>query len=335
MPYNTILVGISSCLLGEKVRYDGGHKLNNYLSDTLGKVFTFRSFCPEVDIGLGTPRETIKLVQLDRLDRLDRFDRLDKEIRCVGTKTSSLDVTDALIKSAHNQAYWHQDLCGYIFKKGSPSCGPSGVKLYGLDANKPEQYQLKGQGINAKKLSENCPQLPIEDEERLGNPEIRDNFIKRIYIYRHWKTLNKEGLDIDQLKSFHLQYDDILISHHEHRADNLTTQLNERQGEAIEPLSRWYFTEMMSILTLIATPENHYKVMSALLSLLSDSMLKIDTDELDEILNSYLEKRLPLLVPITLLAHHFRHFLAKQTNPEIAVRIRHSKYIFPDLTEMM
>lgn len=318
-----ILVGISSCLLGEKVRYDGGHKLNNYLSDTLGKYFTFRPFCPEVDIGLGTPRETIKLVQVE------------DEVYCVGTETKSLDVTEALQNSAQNQIDWHQNICAYIFKKGSPSCGPSGVKLFGLDASKPEEYQLVGQGIYAKRLAENCPQLPIEDEERLGDPEIRDNFIKRVFIYRKWKALNTSSLDVDQLIDFHRQYEDILKSHDELRAANLETELKEREGQPIQQLAQWYFAEMMMILTLIATRESHVKVINSLLNYLSGSITEIEQEELNEMLSAYLEKQLPLLVPLTLLAHHFRNKLHTEMAPDLKSRIMKSKYIFPDMAEMM
>jgi len=171
-----IVIGVSSCLLGENVRYDGGNRLQGYIADTLGNIFTLKSFCPEMAIGLGVPRETIKLVQQG------------DEIRCVGTHTRTLDVTDKLIDLAYQHRPLHENLCGYIFKKGSPSCGVKNVKLYGLDTQNPDIPQLEGVGLYARVLQENFPQMPVEEEDRLADPILRADFIKRVVAYSRWKV---------------------------------------------------------------------------------------------------------------------------------------------------
>ena len=166
-----IKIGISSCLLGEKVRYDTGHKKNQYIVNVLAQYFQFISFCPEMDIGLGTPRETIRLVDVDNV------------IKCVGTKTIDLDVTEKLTESAQQQKSWHAQLSGYILKKDSPSCGMERVRVY--KGNMPER---NGTGVYAKQLIKNFPYLPIEEEGRLGDPIIRENFIQRVFIFHRWKA---------------------------------------------------------------------------------------------------------------------------------------------------
>ena len=151
-----IKVGISSCLIGEPVRFDGGHKRNSFIMNLLSRHFDFVPFCPEINIGLGTPRETIRLVDVDG------------ETRAVGSKTMGLDVTDALSDSADNQLSRQAELCGYILKKDSPSCGMERVRLY--SNNMPDR---KGIGIYAAKLMKNLPHLPVEEEGRLLNKSVR------------------------------------------------------------------------------------------------------------------------------------------------------------------
>jgi uncharacterized protein YbbK (DUF523 family) len=135
-----ILVGISSCLVGEKVRFDGGHKQNRYVLDTLGKFFRFRPFCPEMAIGLGVPRETIRLVSIDG------------RTEAVGNKTAELNVTRELIQSAEDQRDWHSQIFGYIVKKDSPSCGMERVRVY-----HGEQPQRSGVGLSPQTPPSHLP----------------------------------------------------------------------------------------------------------------------------------------------------------------------------------
>lgn len=163
---NLIPVGISSCLLGEEVRYDGGHKYNSTIISALEKHFRFIPFCPEVDIGLGVPRAPIHLVVVG-----------DKT-RCVDAETGTQDVTDRLINSADKQRDWQGEVYGYILKKGSPSCGMQGVKLWSNG-----NYKRSGVGIYASRMMQNLPALPVEEEGSLEDEMLREEFIQQVLSY--------------------------------------------------------------------------------------------------------------------------------------------------------
>lgn len=190
-----IPVGISSCLLGQEVRFDGGHKHDAYITGTLGQYFEFRPFCPEVEIGLGVPRPTLHLV------------RIGEEIRCVGVKDPERDVTDRLRRRAEQLKDQHAELCGYILKKDSPSCGMERVKVYGNG-----QPRREGVGLYAEALMKANPLLPVEEEGRLGDPGLRENFIQRVYVFYRWKKMLAEGLTPGGLTTFHARHKLIIMS---------------------------------------------------------------------------------------------------------------------------
>lgn len=304
-----ILIGISSCLLGEKVRFDTGHKHQSYITQTLGKYFEFRPFCPEMAIGLGTPRETLRLV------------KKDNGIHCIGNKTAALDVTQQLFDSAQEQNHWHKDLCGYILKKDSPSCGMERVRVY-----KGDMPERNGVGIYAKVLLENSPHLPVEEEGRLGDPMLRENFIKRVFVLRHWKDLEQESLTIAKLTDFHAQYKYVLLSHDQSRTRILGNRLAEASKEPLESITEWYFPELMSILKIQATRKNHVNVMQHLQGFLKKDIDAEYKKELNETIEDYRKGLLPLIVPITLFRHHFR----RHPKPFI----ERSKYLAPHPAEL-
>ncbi|KZZ60575.1 hypothetical protein A3762_03185 [Oleiphilus sp. HI0125] len=289
-----ILIGISSCLLGEKVRFDTGHKHHSYISNTLGQYFTFHPFCPEMAIGLGTPRETIRLVE--------REDR----IHAVGTKTEDHDVSIALRDVAEQQKDWHKDLCGYILKKDSPSCGMERVKVY--KGKNPKQLvpERIGAGLYAEVLLKNFPNLPVEEEGRLGDAVLRENFIKRVYVYRDWQDMIESGLTMKKLLEFHAAYKYSLLAHDQERARALGTMLGGGNKQEVESLSECYFVEMMRILKIRATRKNHVNVLQHLQGFLKNNLDKEDKAELVETIMKYRDGILPLIVPIVLLKHHFR-----------------------------
>lgn len=182
-----IPVGISSCLLGDRVRYDGGHKANSVICEILEEIFEFRKFCPELGIGLGVPRKPIRLTRQD-----------SGEIRCLAIDDSSLDYTDALTRCANSQQHWHEKLCAYILKNNSPSCGMRRVRVLQGDGSIGE-----GEGVYAAQLMKNFPYLPVEEEGRLDDPLIRENFIQRALVMRGWHQLIEQGLTLAGLRDFH------------------------------------------------------------------------------------------------------------------------------------
>ena len=288
---NKISIGISSCLLGHKVRFDSGHKNNSYINNTLSEYFDFIPFCPEVDIGLGIPRETIRLVLLD-----------DK-VHCVGSKNPDLDVTDRLKDCAEAQKPWQQNLSGYILKKDSPSCGMERVRLYKGDM--PDRI---GVGIYAQKLMENFPDLPVEEEGRLGDAILRENFIQRVFIYARWQKLAVEGLSLQTLNRFHAQHKYIFMSHNQAMAKELGHWLAQAHAEDPSEVLPQYLTKMMTLLKLRASRKGHVNTLHHLQGYLKNFISADDKTELVDIIDQYRNGLLPLIVPITLLRHHFRRF---------------------------
>ena len=284
-----IKIGISSCLMGEKVRFDSGHKRNAYINGILSNFFEFTAFCPEVEIGLSIPREPIRLVTLN------------DEVRCVGIRTPGLDVTEDLYRSADEQQFWHRQLCGYILKKGSPSCGMERVSLYKGDI--PDRT---GVGLYAERLMQNFPDLPVEEEGRLEDPVLRENFIQRVYIYSRWHKLMTQAVSMKSLTLFHAQHKYIYMSHNQLMAKQLGSWLAENHKSDLATLTRQYISKMTILLKHPATRKNHVNTLQHIQGYLKKYLDADDKLELTTNINQYREGLLPLIVPITLLRHHFR-----------------------------
>ncbi len=282
-----IPIGISSCLLGQNVRYDGGNKHDSYITGTLSAYFDFQPFCPEVGIGLGTPRPTIHLV------------KSDDSVRCVGIKNPEMDVTDQLRGHAGHLKNLHADLCGYILKKGSPSCGMERVKVYtGTQANK------NGIGIYAEEMMRLNPLLPVEEEGRLGDPLLRENFIQRVYVFYRWKIMLAEGLTSSSLTKFHARHKLIIMSHEDYR--DLGQLLAGLTKSNLLPVAEQYIKQLMATLKKPASRKNHVNVLQHIQGYLKKSLSADDKTELCEVIERYRNGHIPLIVPLTLLKHHFR-----------------------------
>lgn len=308
-----IKIGISSCLMGENVRFDSGHKKNDYVTGILKDYFEFSPFCPEVSIGLGIPRETIRLITVD------------DEIRCVGTKSDDLDVTEKLYQSAEDQKHWHTELSGYILKKDSPSCGMERVKLY-KGTDKGGMAEKIATGLYAKRLMENFPHLPVEEEGRLSDPRLRENFIQRVYIYARWQEMEHDGFSLAGLQAFHAQHKYIFMSHNQNLGRTLGFSLANSDKD-INSLAAEYLELMMTLLKSIATRKNHVNTLQHIQGYLKNDLDAGDKEELRETIENYQKFLLPLIVPITLMRHHFRR------HPK--GYIENSFYLKPHPGEMM
>lgn len=288
-----IPVGISSCLLGEEVRFDGGHKRDNYIIHTLGQFFHFVSFCPEVAIGLGTPRQTLRLV------------RVNGEVRVRGNKDHALDVTDALRASGAEQAAKHPELCGYILKSKSPSCGMERVPLYdGWSNDRPPEK--KGVGQFAEVFMAARPELPCEEEGRLGDPVLRDNFITRVFTLHRWRQMVRDGLTASALLDFHTRHKLLLLAHHPQSYTDLGRLLANLRHADLDTLGRDYLLTLMRGLKHIASRGKNANVLQHLAGYLRDALDDGDREELARVIDDYRQGRVPLIVPMTLLRHHFR-----------------------------
>lgn len=303
-------IGISSCLVGEKVRFDGGHKRNRYILDTLGEYFEFQTFCPEMAIGLGVPRETIRLVDIGGLQQ------------AVGNKNPDLNFTEALVRSANEQQPWQRQIYGYIVKKDSPSCGMERVRVYHGD-----QPQRNGIGLYTETMMRNFPDLPVEEEGRLGDPVLRESFVKRVFIYQRWHLMVSNGLDWAALTDFHARHKLILYSHNQDLGRKLGRELSLARDETIEDYAPGYLKQLMLILKISAKRSNHVNVLEHIRGYLKHYLDKSDKRELSESIENYRLGLLPLIVPITLLRHHFRR------NPN--QYIERSYYLQPHPDELM
>jgi len=293
-----IPIAISSCLLGQEVRYDGGHKYNGYITETLGKYFEYTAFCPEVAIGLGIPRPAIQLVQVG------------DAIRVRGNKDPLLDVTQQLQDYARQVVPQLDGYCGYIFKRASPSCGMERVKVY-RDGN------LIGtdRGIFAASIMLALPELPVEEEGRLMDPVLRENFIERVFVYHRWQQLKHRGLSAAGLVEFHTVHKFTLLAHDETIYRDLGRLIADAGQANLTELSQQYVQQLMRGLSRPATRKTHTNVLMHIMGYIKDELSAEDKQEWLEILENYRLGQVPLIVPITLLKHYLRRFPHDYLNP--------------------
>lgn len=296
-----IKIGISACLLGEKVRYNGGHTRDRFITDQLSEYFEYQPLCPEVAIGLGVPRETIRLV------------KKDDQIRAVMNKTGE-DYTEQLDNYAKEVIPMLNPICGYILKSKSPSCGMERVKVYD-DSGKPSD--AKGAGIYAKRLQEQCPSLPIEEEGRLHDPLLKENFIKRVYIYHDWQQLVANGLTAECVINFHSRHKMTLILHHYGESKDLGRMISGITAQTVAEIAPDYFSGVMQTLKRVATSRHHAQVLTRVVTSINE---QLDAEQKRDILNmidEYAAGELPLSAPIRLVRHYLKSidepYLAQQS----------------------
>lgn len=291
-----ILVGASSCLIGQKVRFNGGHKKDNYIVKTLGAYFEFQSFCPEMAIGLGVPRPTIRLVRATE----------GANIRAVSSKLPALDHTDALHNYAESIIAQVAHLSGYILKKDSPSCGMERVKVYNLEKPK-SPPDRDGSGILTRVIKQHLPELPMEEEGRLHDPILRENFIERVFVYQRWQSLKQTGLTAAKLVTFHTRHKYSIMAHDQTALKTLG-QLVATAGsyDDFPSLCQDYIQQLMTTMTLRVSRGQHTNVLQHLMGYVSHHLDQDDRAELVGVISQYQQGFVPLIVPLTLLNHHFR-----------------------------
>ena len=284
-------IAISACLLGAEVRFNGGHKESRLCSQALSEHFEFVPLCPEVAIGLGIPRQPIRLIG-DPAQPL-----------AVGSVDSALDVTRPLHDYGVAMAASHTDICGYIFMQKSPSCGLERVKVY-QDGGRPAE--LSGRGIYAHAFCAAHPDLPVEEDGRLNDPVLRENFMTRVYAYSAWQALLKQGITRRTLTEFHARYKYQLMAHHPVQYKTLGHLLGNLGKQDPREIAPQYFSELMKALKKCATRRTHTNVLQHLSGYLKKSISPADKREMQHLIGQYLQGIVPLVVPLTLLKHHFR-----------------------------
>ena len=288
-----IRIGISACLLGEKVRYDGGHKRDPYLVEILGQYVEWVPVCPEVELGLGTPRETLRLV------------RIGEDVRMIMTETGQ-DHTEGMRAFAARRVreLAKQDLCGYILKKDSPSCGMERVRVFDVNGVPAKA----GRGLFAEVLLKHFPNLPVEEEGRLSDPRLRENFIERIFAYNRLKGLFAGRWNAGDLVRFHTAHKLLLMAHSPKAYANLGRLVAEAKTISHHELHDQYETEFMKALREAATTRRHTNVLMHILGYFRERLDADSRGELRALIEDYRRGLVPLIVPITLIRHYVRRF---------------------------
>lgn len=306
-------VGISSCLLGQPVRYDGGHKRDPFLVETFGAYVEWVPVCPELEAGFGLPRPSMSLYLVDAATR-ERGGRFPADAIGVRLNKDGTDVTQRLRHYSRKRAEQLADsgLSGYVLKKDSPSCGMERVKVY--TTGMPERG---GRGVFAEALMARLPNLPVEEEGRLGDPRLRENFIERIFAYGRLQGLFGRRWSVGDVVAFHTSHKLTLMAHSPaaYRALGRLVASAKQLGRG--EFSAAYQSQFMQALTTMATPKKHANVLQHMLGYFSDA---IDADaraEFVSVIDEYRLGRIPLIVPITLFRHYVRRlkvtYLLSQT----------------------
>jgi len=286
-----IRIGISSCLLGEGVRFDGGHKRDLYLTQTFGRFVEWVPVCPEVECGLGTPRESMRLMT-------------SKDGARLVTGRTGIDHTDRMTRYSERRVdeLASDELCGYVLKKDSPSCGLHRVKVYGTHGVPTKS----GRGIFAASLVDRFPSLPVEEEGRLSDPRLRENFVERVFAYSRLRHLFRTKWTVGALVAFHTEHKLILMAHSIDAYQRLGRLVAAARDLPAKELERAYSEAFMAGLTAIATARRHTNVLQHMAGYLKDRLDRASKAELLDAIEDYRTGVVPLIVPITLLRHYVR-----------------------------
>jgi uncharacterized protein YbgA (DUF1722 family)/uncharacterized protein YbbK (DUF523 family) len=288
-----IKLGISSCLLGEKVRYDGGHKLDRFLKESLGKYVEYVPVCPEVECGLGVPRKSMRLEGDPASPRL------------IVTSTRE-DMTERMVNWAQKRAVLleKEDICGFIFKSDSPSSGMERVKIY----NENSMPVKAGSGIFAGIFMKQFPLLPVEDEGRLHDPGLRENFIERIFALKRWrKTLSGKNIK-KSLIDFHTKHKLLILAHSPRHYQLMGKLVAAQKNLDAKDILKQYQDLLLESLKIKATPKKHVNVLQHMMGYFKEQLSADEKKELLEIINYYRDEQIPLIVPVTLISHYVRKY---------------------------
>lgn len=307
-----IKIGISTCLLGEKVRFDAGHKKDRYLTDVLGNYFEWIPVCPELEVGMGVPRESVRLVGSTDSPRM------------VGHK-SGTDWTEKMMKYSAERVRRLRglNLSGYILKSDSPSCGMERVRVY-TENGMPSKT---GVGLYANAFLKEFPYIPVEEEGRLNDARIRDNFIVRVFSYHRLQILFSDGFSRGSLVKFHTIHKYLLLSHSPKHYELLGRIVADAKKYSPSDLKEKYCAMFMEGLSIKSTTKKNVNVLHHILGFLREEITVIERDDILRIIDDYYHELVPLIVPITLI----KHYVMKRNVPYI----RDQVYLNPHPKELM
>ncbi|MCG3724885.1 YbgA family protein [Vibrio cincinnatiensis] len=286
---SNIRVGISACVLGERVRFDAGHKVSHFVTQELTPFFDFVPVCPEVGMGLPVPRPTIRLVEDDQ------------RIALVETKDASRDHTEALLQYTHQKIdhFQSQSLCGYIVCAKSPTCGMERVKVY-----REHGAEKNGVGLYTEQLMQRMPWLPVEEDGRLHDPILRENFITRVFCLHDFYHCLENGPTAGKVVEFHSRYKLTLMAHHPLSYQRLGQLVAKVAQYEVETFIQEYRLGLMQALTFRASRKNQTNVLMHIQGYFKRSLTSSQKAELAQVINEYRQGVLPLLAPLTLIKHY-------------------------------
>lgn len=286
-------LGVSRCLLGEKVRYDGGHKRDGFVADTLGPFVEFVGVCPELECGMGVPREALRLEGDPAAPRLMTHNsRVDWTERMQSWGAERLD------------RLAEEELCGYIFKSKSPSSGMERIKVYDAKGHP----SPKGVGIFARMFMDRFPLLPVEDEGRLHDAGLRENFLVRVFAFHRWRELLAEGLSLGRLVEFHARHKLLLMAHHPETYREMGRLVAKGRELPLNDLRDRYIEALMRGLAFKSTVKKNVNALTHAMGYFKRQLSADEKREMLEVIDEYHRELTPLIVPITLLNHYTRKY---------------------------
>jgi len=288
-----IKLGISTCLLGENVRYDGSHKLDRFLTDTLGQYVEYVPVCPEVECGLPIPRESMHLEGNPESPRLV-------------TSRTKQDMTERMVGWAKNRVVEleKEGLCGFIFKSDSPSSGMERVRVF----NEKGMPVKKGVGMFARIFTEHFPLLPVEDEGRLHDLKLRENFIERIFTLKRWREALERKENQRNILDFHTKHKSLILSHSPKHYQAMGKLVARAKELSLRELYQQYQTLLLESLELKTTPKKNANVLQHMMSYFRGQLSSGEKQELLEVVDHYRQGYIPLIVPVTLIQHYVRKY---------------------------
>lgn len=297
-----IRLGISSCLMGEKVRYDGGHKFDSMLVHTLGPYVEYYPVCPEVEVGFGIPREALRLIGKPEEPRMI-------------TVRSHLDVTDRMLEWSKKRVIQleQENLCGFIFKSDSPSSGMERVKVYG-ESGMPVK---RGIGLFARTFMEHFPLLPTEEEGRLCDARLRENFIERIFTLKRWRDMLSEANTKNGLIEFHTHHKLMILAHSPELYRQMGRLVSDLHETPLPDVQRSYEKTLMEALRIKTTVKKNINVLQHILGYFKTVLSSEEKQQILDVFDHYYKEHIPLIVPITLLGF----FVRKYSEPYLAKQV--------------
>lgn len=297
--HSGIRVGLSACLAGHEVRYNGGHVQSRLCLNVLNKYFTFHTFCPEIAAGFSTPRTAMRLTGNPQSPTLSY------------SNGSPDDLTAQLTEGFKDKLKEFEALDGYILMKNSPSCGLERVKVYQPNGH---PHQVRSSGLFTQKLKEAYPLMPIEEEGRLHDDRLLDNFLLRVYAHNNFRTEVMQNPSLHALIQFHSRYKYTLMSHGQQECRQLGKLLSNESTQPLTELIQTYFQFFMNTLSILATRKNHTNSLLHILGYLKKHLPPKARQDIAHVVNQYQKGIIPLTTPLTLLSHYLSQYGSSYIN---------------------